>query len=246
MVPGPMGTFDVVAILVCVAAAFAYLNQRYLRLHPDGRHHAAGPSSGRSPGQLAALAWPAVGEAADAFTSHLDLNDALFHWMLGALLFAGALQVDLRELRNQQATVAVLAVVGTVLSTAIIAAASYGLLRLAGVQPTWLACAIFGAVVSPTDPVAVLGFMKQVGAPADIEAIIGGESLFNDGVGVVLFTVLSGVAAGHGATAGGIVWGVRPPGHGRGGDRAGGRVRGVPAAQAGGQLTRPRSCSRWR
>ena len=201
-----METFDVVAILVCLAAAFAYLNARYLRLHPSVGIMLIAILTSLA-WQAAALAWPAAGQAAAAFAGHLHLGDVLLHWMLGLLLFAGALRVDLSELRNQQGAVAVLAIVGTVLSTLLIAAASYGLLRLAGVGgPLWLACAVFGAVVSPTDPVAVLGFMKAVKAPADIEAIIGGESLFNDGVGVVLFTVLVGLLDGRTATVGGVAW----------------------------------------
>ena len=200
-----MTAFDVVAILVSLAAAFAYLNHRYLRLHPSvGIMLLA--LVGATAWQAAAAAWPPAGRAAAAFAGHLDLNDALLHWMLGSLLFAGALRVDLSELRNQQVAVAVLSVLGTVLSTALIAVASYGLLRAAGIHAPWIGCAIFGAVVSPTDPVAVLGFLKQVDAPRDVEAIIAGESLFNDGVGVVLFTVLVGVANGQGATAGGVAW----------------------------------------
>ena len=200
-----MTPFDVVALLVCLAAGSAYVNHRYLRLHPSvGIMLLA--VVGSAAWQAMAAVWPPAGRAAAAFTSHIDLNDALLHWMLGALLFAGALRVDLSELRNQQAAVAVLAVVGTVLSTVLVAAASFGLLRAAGVAVPFLACAVFGAVVSPTDPVAVLGFMKQVAAPADTEAIIAGESLFNDGVGVVLFTVLLAAAGGHGATVGGVAW----------------------------------------
>ena len=202
-----MAAFDVVAILVSLAAGFAYVNVRYLRLHPSVgiMLMALVASAGW---QAAAAVWPDAGRAAAAFTSHIDLNDALLHWMLGALLFAGALRVDLSELRNQQAAVALLAVVATALSTVMIGAASYGLLRAAGASPPFVACCLFGAVVSPTDPVAVLGFMKQVDAPKDVEAIIAGESLFNDGVGVVLFTVLLGVVHGETATAGGVAWAV--------------------------------------
>jgi CPA1 family monovalent cation:H+ antiporter len=197
--------FDVVAILVSVAALFAYLNHRYLRLHPSvGIMLLA--VIGSVAWQAVAAVWPAAGAAAEAFGGHLSLSDALLRWMLGALLFAGALRVDLGELRSQQAIIAVLSVVATVLSTGIIAGGAYGLLRLAGVHPPLVACAIFGAVVSPTDPVAVLGFMKEVAAPKDVEALIAGESLFNDGVGVVLFTVLLGVAAGRDATVAGVAW----------------------------------------
>ncbi len=200
-----MDPFDVVAILVSVAAVFAYLNHRYLRLHPSVGIMLLAVIGSIAWQALAAI-WPGARWAAEAFAGHLSLGEVLLRWMLGALLFAGALRVDLSELRNQQATVTVLAVVATAISTAIIAGASYGLLRLAGVHPPLLACAIFGAVVSPTDPVAVLGFMKEVAAPRDVESLIAGESLFNDGVGVVLFTVLVGVQAGRDPTTTGVVW----------------------------------------
>ena len=201
-----MTAFDIVAILVCLAAAFAYVNFRYLRLHPSIGVMLMALSVSLA-WQGAALVWPAAGAAAAAFTRHINLNDVLLHWMLGALLFAGALQVDLSELRSQRLHVASLAVVGTLLSTAIVAALAYGLLRLAGVgRPPVLACAVFGSIVSPTDPVAVLGFTKHVRAPKDLQAIIGGESLFNDGVGVVLFSVLLDLTGGHDLTAGGVAW----------------------------------------
>ena len=115
--------------------------------------------------------------------------------MLGGLLFAGAMQLDLAELHHQRISVGVLAIVGTVMSTFIVAGLAYLLCRMTGINVSFGMCAVFGAVISPTDPVAVMGFLKTVQAPRDIQAIIGGESLFNDGVGVVLFTVLA--QAGH-------------------------------------------------
>ena len=139
--------------------------------------------------------WPPARQISAGF--RIDLNEAVFHWMLGALLFAGGMHVDLSELKNQRISVGVLSIIGTIISTFLIAGLSFALCRLAKIDVSFAACAVFGAVISPTDPVAVMGFLKTIDAPRDLEAIIGGESLFNDGVGVVLFTVLSRLASGH-------------------------------------------------
>ena len=208
MGPPPPGVpviepFHVVAALVTLAAAFAYVNHRYLWLHPTVGIMAQAIAVAVGLRLLAGV-WPRAAAVAVGLRHGVDLNAALFHWMLGPLLFAGALRVDLHQLRAHRTTVAVLAVLGTVVSTAVVAGLTYALLRLAGAHPPVLGCAVFGAVVSPTDPVAVLGFLKAAAAPPDIEAVIAGESLFNDGVGIVLFTVLVGLLGGGHATAGGV------------------------------------------
>ncbi len=205
-IPLTLAPYDAVAILVTAAAAFAYVNHRVLKLHPTVGIVVQALAAAAA-WRAAAAVWPAAARAAAGLRAGVDLNAALFHWMLGPLLFAGALRVDLHHLRTHRATVAVLSVLGTALSAAVVAGAAYAVLRLAGVPAPLPWCAVFGAVVSPTDPVAVLGFLKAAAAPPDIEAVIAGESLFNDGVGVVLFTVLLGVAGGtHAATAGGVAW----------------------------------------
>ncbi len=200
-----MVSFQVVAILVSLAAVFAYINHRFLKLHPTvGIMLQA---------LLASIAWlgvqqicpPARGWTTE-FLQHIDLNEALFHWMLGSLLFAGALHVDLSELYSRRGTVAVLSILGTILSTFAIAGVGFGLLHAFGIAVPFGTCAIFGAIVSPTDPVAVMSFLKKVNAPADLEVIIGGESLFNDGIGVVLFTVLTQASPVHDIDAIPLVW----------------------------------------
>jgi CPA1 family monovalent cation:H+ antiporter len=188
--------FQVVAILVTLAAVFAYLNDRYLRLHPTVGVMLLTIIAAVTWMGVAHF-WPAASGISADFRQHVDLNAAVFHWMLGPLLFAGALHVDWAELRSQRTHVTVLAVLGTLLSTAAVTAAAYGLGRLFGLGLPLQACALFGAIISPTDPVAVLGFMKMIHSPRDIEAVIAGESLFNDGVGVVLFGVLVGGAQLH-------------------------------------------------
>lgn len=113
--------------------------------------------------------------------------------MLSVLLFAGALHVDLGALRRYRLQVAALAVVGTVASTFVVGLAMCAALPLAGVPLPLMWCLLFGALISPTDPIAVMGILKTSGAPNALEQVIADESLFNDGVGVVAFTLLLGV-----------------------------------------------------
>jgi CPA1 family monovalent cation:H+ antiporter len=117
--------------------------------------------------------------------------------MLSYLLFAGALHVNLADLKGQRWIVSILATVGVIISTTIVAILTWFLLGALGIKISFLYCLVFGALISPTDPIAVLSIMKKVGAPKSIETKISGESLFNDGVGVVVFLVLAGLAAGN-------------------------------------------------
>ncbi len=116
--------------------------------------------------------------------------------MLSFLLFAGALHVNLSDLADQKWLVGLLAVFGTLTSTALVGGAFYLLVQLFGIQLDLIYCLLFGALISPTDPIAVMGILKSVGAPKSLETKITGESLFNDGVGVVVFVVILGMAVG--------------------------------------------------
>src|SRR6516162_3329447 len=107
--------------------------------------------------------------------------------MLGFLLFAGALHIDLGDLAQQKVVIAVLATVGVVLSTLLVGGLTWGLLALLGIPMSPLYCLLFGALISPTDPIAVLALLKQVGSPRSLQITTAGESLFNDGIGVVVF-----------------------------------------------------------
>lgn len=133
----------------------------------------------------------------------IDFTYALLNGMLGLLLFAGALHTDLAQLRKFATPVGSLAVIGTMIATCVMGGGSYYLFNAFGLEVPLIFCIIFGALIAPTDPVAVLGIMKAAGAPKDLEIQVIGESLFNDGIGVVVFAVLVGVAtAGMGADAG--------------------------------------------
>ena len=193
-----MSTFDLVAILTVLAAAFSYLNLRVLKLPPSIGLMAL--SLAFALGTMAAGRYfPVVAEEARSLVARFDFDETLLHGMLGFLLFSGALHVDLGDLDRHKWPIAALAVVGTLLSTAIVAGLTFGATRLLGIPLRPVDCLIFGALISPTDPIAVMGLLKQIGAPKALEVQIAGESLFNDGVGVVLFVGLVEIASsGHG------------------------------------------------
>lgn len=125
----------------------------------------------------------------------IDFSEVLMQGMLSMLLFAGALHIDLSELKTMRWQVATLAVVGTLLSTLVVGYGVYWVLPWVGLPLPLIYCLLFGALISPTDPIAVMGILKSAGAPKELELMIAGESLFNDGVGVVIFTLLLGMLA---------------------------------------------------
>ncbi|MBZ0233055.1 MAG: sodium:proton antiporter [Deltaproteobacteria bacterium] len=191
-----MSDFEVASILISLTAAFAYFNARVLRL-PS----AIGLMVTALAGSAVVLALDGVGvtEVAprvEALLDQVNLPDALLHGMLGVLLFAGALHVDLSDLKEFSVPIGVLALFGTAVSTAAVGGASYVLLDAVGLPTPFVYCLLFGALISPTDPIAVLGILKAARAPRSLEVTITGESMFNDGVGVVIFLGISAVIAG--------------------------------------------------
>lgn len=178
-----------------MAAAFSYLNYRFLKLPTTIGLMAL--TLVASVGLLALGPFvPAVADRARAAVERFDFDEALLHGMLGFLLFAGALHLDLGDLHRHRGPIAVLAAVGVLLSTLIVGGLMFGVFQLLGLPLRPIDCLLFGALISPTDPIAVLGLLKQIGAPKTLEVQIAGESLFNDGVGVVLFPGLLEVASG--------------------------------------------------
>jgi CPA1 family monovalent cation:H+ antiporter len=148
----------------------------------------------------------AIVEQIQTLAGGIDFNEALMHGMLGFLLFAGSLHVDLEYFIKRKGTIASLATLGLLMSTFMVGGLSWLVFNWLGLEISLLACLIFGALISPTDPIAVMGTLKTLDAPKDLEANIAGEALFNDGVAVVVFTGLVAVwnaQAGHGAGHGG-------------------------------------------
>ena len=125
--------------------------------------------------------------------NQLDFTEVLLDGMLSMLLFAGALHVNIGDLRQYKLPIGILACIGTIVSAVLIAAAIYYMLPLFGFGLPFIWCLLFGALISPTDPIAVMGILASAGAPKSIETVIAGESLFNDGIGVVIFVLLLGI-----------------------------------------------------
>ncbi len=196
-----LSTFEITAILITLAAVFGYVNHRFLRLPTTiGLMILAMLLSVGLIG--AGHVFPSVHETADRIMQSIEFDNTLLHGMLGYLLFAGALHIDLSNLRRHTTVIAVLATFGVVLSTAIVGGAAWLIARLLGLPLEFIHCLLFGALISPTDPIAVLAILKSLHAPEDLKTQIAGESLFNDGVGVVVFLALLGFSgAGHGEDA---------------------------------------------
>ncbi len=190
-----MGIFDIAACLITLAALFGYVNLRFIKLPTTIGVMLISLCFSLG---LVLLSFinPAIVETGKQFMENIDFNEAVLDCMLSFLLFAGALHVDINDLANQKRVIAVLASVGVVLSTFIVGTIIYFLLGAFGIEFSYIYCLLFGALVSPTDPVAVLGILKTAGVPKSLETKITGESLFNDGVGVVVFLAILGIATG--------------------------------------------------
>ncbi|MFT3692247.1 MAG: sodium:proton antiporter [Kofleriaceae bacterium] len=195
-----MTGFQLIALFVSLAAALSFLNSRYLKLPPQ-----VGLLVLSLAGSLVVLALDEVRviDAAKvrAIVDEADFSKTLLDGMLGILLFAGAMHVDLRTMRTQRWPIVALSVGGTLLSTILIGFAIHAVLGVVGLPVTLIDAMLFGALISPTDPIAVLGMLKRSRVPAEASVQIAGESLFNDGVGVVIFTTLLAVRGGDHMTA---------------------------------------------
>lgn len=191
-----MRLFDILALLITLTAIFSYINHRYLRLPLTIGVMLIGLIM-----SLGLLALKPLGldltPQANTILGEIDFNQTLMHGMLSYLLFAGALHVNLADLAEQKWLIATLATLGVLASTTIIGVLLWLLLDLINIDLPFLYCLVFGALISPTDPIAVLGILRTVHAPKSLETKITGESLFNDGIGVVVFILISGFAFGE-------------------------------------------------
>ena len=138
--------------------------------------------------------FPGISKAALQLVSHINFEQVLMKIMLSFLLFAGALHIDANKLNKEKWPVIILATIGTFLSTFLVSVMAYYLFVFFGVNIPYIYCLLFGGLISPTDPIAVMGILKQAGIPKTLELKIAGESLFNDGVGVVVFLTIMEIA----------------------------------------------------
>ena len=188
-----MPIFTVISAVIAVVALSAYANHKLVHL-PDSIGITAVAllvsvgTVGVSPFVPQVAAWG--GEVARG----VNFPALVFHGLLGLLLFAGSLHVDVLALRRARGMVLLLATVGVLISTALIGGAFYGLARLLALPLTLRDSLLFGALISPTDPIAALGLLSKAQVPHSLLTQITGEALFNDGTGVVLFIVLLGLS----------------------------------------------------
>lgn len=181
---------EYLSLLFAVTAGFAYVNHYLLRLPRNSGLLVLALAASLCL-RLIEYVWPAVG-IATVLRRHLDqadLGPLLLNVFLGFLLFASALEVKVQELLSRKWTVLALATVGVLLSTLVMAAGMYGIFRWIGFDVPLVYCLVFGALISPTDPVTVLSVLSRLRVPSHLRAIIGGEALFNDGIGIVLYTI---------------------------------------------------------
>lgn len=185
-----MSLLQIASLLIVLAGAFGAINYLFLKLPSTiGILVVALFASFAVIASDAIFPSLTVEEQIRAQVLELDFSDALLEGMLGLLLFAGALHVKLSDLRKAWLVIALMATVGIGLSTAVV---GFGFSWFTG-MPLMIAL-VFGALISPTDPVAVLGVLREANLPKSLETKIAGESLFNDGVGYVVFLVLVGLA----------------------------------------------------
>ena len=190
-----MDYFAIATILVVLSAVFGYINVRFFKL-PD----TIGLMVITILFTLGVLAFSyfddTLLEKEKEFISQIDFKTVLLDIMLSFLLFAGALHTNFQQLKIQRKPVFVFATLGTLISTFLSGIFVFYVLKLIHLEVDFIYCLLFGALISPTDPIAVLGIMKKVGAPKKLETKIVGESLFNDGVGVVIFLTIYQIAKG--------------------------------------------------
>lgn len=191
-----MTLFQTVTVLIVLTALGGYLNHRLLHLPPTIGLMAIALVSSLVLVMLGETGVVEVHKYA-RFIPSIDFSDLVFHGFLAFLLFAGALNVDLGDLYKVKWTVTILSTLGTIISTFVIGTLFWCAAYLLGYELRFIFALLFGALISPTDPIAVLGIIKKAGAPKALETRITGESLFNDGVGAVIFLTILSTASGR-------------------------------------------------
>ncbi len=193
-----MDLFEITAILMVLTALFSYINYRVLHMPTTIGVMFIALVVSLGIVTMGGLGLD-IGQARVArILATIDFNRALLHGMLSFLLFAGAMHIKLDDLTSQKWAITVLATAGIVVSAFIIGGLAWIMLGFLGIPASFIYCLLFGALISPTDPVAVIGILKTAGVPKDLETKIAGESLFNDGIGVVVFLIILELAQGGG------------------------------------------------
>jgi CPA1 family monovalent cation:H+ antiporter len=190
-----MDILAIVSVLISLSAVFSFINYLYFRLPRTIGLMLFALVLSIVLIVIGRIGWDVRDQAA-VLIQRIDFNRLLLQGMLGFLLFAGALHVEANELMQHKWIIFLLATAGTIFSTFLVGVLAWLVFRLMDPVLPLIYCLLFGALISPTDPVAVLGILKELKVPKSIETQMAGEALFNDGVGVVLFIVLMRIAAG--------------------------------------------------
>jgi monovalent cation:H+ antiporter, CPA1 family len=201
-----MSVFEVSAILIVLTAILSFVNAKLIRLPTMIGVMFLSLSLSLALALTGGAAGGGAKPYAARFLAHVDFNQALLHGMLAFFLFAGSLQLQFEDLNREWGAITLLSLAGTAISTFAIGAGMWLFLSWAGPPVSFITCLLFGALISPTDPISVLGILKSAGAPRRVATLLAGESLFNDGIGVVFFAVLLDLSTrGVAPTAWGVI-----------------------------------------
>ena len=188
-----MEIYNIITVIILLAAVFGYINHRFIKL--------PGTIGIMLISLIASLIVIGIGSVApELFTKviesirAIDFNTVVLKIMLSFLLFAAAVHIDVKKLKSERMSIITFSTIGVLISTVVVGALLYAATTAFGLRVNFLYCLLFGALISPTDPIAVVGILKKAKIPASLETKISGESLFNDGVGVVIFITLYEVA----------------------------------------------------
>ncbi len=191
-----MSTLAILSLLFLTAAVFGLVSSRWLRL-PITIGTMLLTVLVSTALTLAATRVPAIHQWAATLMQHIDFETVILRGMLPLLLFSGAFLLDLDQLAKEELTVSLLSVAGTTFCFLLVSLLMH---VLSGARLPWMECFIFGALISPTDPIAVLEMLRRTGVPRRLQAQLAGESLFNDGIGAVLFITMLAIARGNAPT----------------------------------------------
>ena len=193
-----MELINIIAIIISISSAFSYINYRFIKLPTTIGVLIIAIICSLILIAISSLGYLQFEKSAELIISSIDFDQTLMHGMLSFLLFAGALHVNIDDLAKQKWVISSLASIGVVFSTFLIGSLTWIIFNLLNVDLDYIYCLVFGALISPTDPIAVLGILKKAGIPKSLETKVVGESLFNDGIGIVVFLVLFEIAfSGH-------------------------------------------------
>ncbi|MCB2060584.1 MAG: sodium:proton antiporter [Novosphingobium sp.] len=192
-----LSAFDAAAVLIVLAAALGYLNHRLFKLPSTVGLTVMGAVASMLVVAIDRLMPQSdLADQLSTFLREIDFHTTLMEGMLSFLLFAGALHVDWAHIRKGRWPILVFSTIGVMISTVLVGFAFHAIAGALSIGIPLIWCFVFGALISPTDPVAVMGVMKRAAMPQTLQATVAGESLFNDGVGVVVFSILLSIALG--------------------------------------------------